>query len=132
MIIVGLFITPWGRSVLQNVVSPQGAKVHRAAVDIEQIETAVLQFREDCGRYPTSEEGLDALITAPRNASGWKGPYLVGGPAKDPWGNEFGYESPHNGKDTFQIESYGADGQPGGKGVDADIKDTGDGPKTFN
>jgi general secretion pathway protein G len=87
---------------------------------IVMVENAVKMFKLDTGRYPTSAEGLEALMKKPGNINNWDGPYLEKGLPKDPWGREYLYTYP--GKNyLFEITSLGADGQPGGEGENADI-----------
>lgn len=99
------------------------ARQLRAKVDIEALETALKLYRLDTGRYPTTQQGMEALVEQPEGVSNWReGGYLEKKRLlKDPWGNEYVYLSPGTQGD-FDIISYGADGQPGGEGVDADIK----------
>lgn len=99
------------------------ARQLRAKVDIEALETALKLYRLDTGRYPTTQQGMEALVEPPEGVSNWReGGYLEKKRLlKDPWGNEYVYLSPGTQGD-FDIISYGADGQPGGEGVDADIK----------
>jgi general secretion pathway protein G len=99
------------------------AKVKGAKTDISTIMTALSTYRLDNQRYPTTDQGLQALVSKPSSgpsANGWRaGGYLSKLP-KDPWGNPYQYLSPgvHGEVDVF---SLGADGQPGGSGNDADI-----------
>ena len=95
------------------------AKPKLALTDIKNLETALDLFYLDVGRYPTEEEGLKALTQQPENLPNWGGPYLKK-PPKDPWGRDYVYKFPgeHN---PYDIMSYGADGQPGGEGENADI-----------
>jgi general secretion pathway protein G len=99
------------------------ARIAAARQDIATIMQALKLYRLDNHRYPTTEQGLNALVSRPQSAPaapGWKeGGYLERLP-KDPWGNPYKYLSPgvHGEVDVF---SYGADGQPGGAGSDADI-----------
>lgn len=87
---------------------------------IVMVENAVKMFKLDTGRYPTTQEGLEALMKKPDNINNWDGPYLEKGLPKDPWGREYLYVYP--GKNyLFEITSLGADGQPGGEGENADI-----------
>ncbi len=87
---------------------------------IVMVENAVKMFKLDTGRYPSTEEGLEALMKKPANINNWDGPYLEKGLPKDPWGREYAYVYP--GKSyLFEITSLGADGQPGGEGENADI-----------
>jgi len=91
------------------------AKVTSAAVEISQIEVALDAFEVDCGRYPTTEEGLGALLQQPSNADGWHGEYLKRGIPQDPWGNPYVYRQPGRHNTTgYDLYSFGPDGQEGG------------------
>ena len=94
------------------------AKRTQAANNISELEKALEMFRVDCDRYPTTDEGLQALREAPADLQGWKQPYTSKAIPPDPWGNDYIYES--DGK-TFSIVSYGADGVEGGEGNDTDL-----------
>jgi len=104
---------------------PDEARQTKARIMIEGIETALKLYRLDNGFYPTTEQGLRALVEAstiqpvPRN---WReGGYLEKGKVpKDPWGNDFVYLSPGT-QGEMDLISYGADGQPGGEGKNKDI-----------
>ena len=99
-----------------------GAKSKTAAVQIADIEKALELFKLDVGRFPSSQEGLDALMTRPAAASGWNGPYLKGGAVPvDPWGNKYQYANPAP-AGGVEILSLGGDGAPGGEGENADIR----------
>lgn len=93
-------------------------KVARAQID--GLEKALDQYRLDVGRYPSTEQGLNALMVQPSGASNWVGPYLKKGIPPDPWGRPYVYKSPgeHGDIDLF---TYGRDGSQGGTGEDADI-----------
>ena len=99
------------------------SKVAAAKVDIATVMQALKLYRLDNQRYPTTEQGLRALVEKPTTgpaANGWKaGGYLEKMP-KDPWGNPYQYLSPGV-KGEVDLISLGADGQPGGSGDDADI-----------
>ncbi|MFQ6079605.1 MAG: type II secretion system major pseudopilin GspG [Thermodesulfobacteriota bacterium] len=103
---------------------PEEARRTKAIMDIKAIETALNLYRLDNGVYPSTEQGLEALVTKPTIGvipKDWKeGGYLDKAP-KDPWGNPFVYLSPGLHKE-FDLESYGADGVDGGEGKDADIE----------
>lgn|GEM_PF-45570 len=104
---------------------PEEARRTKAMVDIQALEQALQLYKLDNGQYPTTEQGLQALIEAPsvgRLARKWrKGGYLDKNRVPvDPWGNEFIYISPGLHGD-FDLMSYGPDGEPGGEGADADI-----------
>jgi general secretion pathway protein G len=96
-------------------------KTKAAKVQIEQFGQVLDMFRLDVGRYPTTAEGLDALIHQPSGVTAWNGPYMKKDAiAKDPWSNDYKYISPgqHGG---YDIVSYGADGREGGDGDGKDI-----------
>ncbi len=102
------------------------ARQVKAKVDISAIETGLKLYKLDNGNYPTTEQGLAALVmepdTEPLPRKWHKGGYLDRDAVpRDPWGNQYLYLSPGLHKD-FDIFSYGADGAPGGDGKDADIK----------
>lgn len=118
LVILGLLAGLVGPRVLGQL---GGAKTKTAAVQIKDLEQAAELFRLDVGRFPSNDEGLEALVHRPGSASGWNGPYLKkGGVPKDPWGNDYRYESP--GKRTdIDIYSLGADNAIGGEGENADV-----------
>ena len=96
------------------------SEVTIAKAQIEAFDKALDTYRLDAGRYPTSEEGLVALITKPANDASWNGPYLKKDIPLDPWGHAYLYRSPGT-KGEIDIVSLGKDGQLGGTGEDADI-----------
>ena len=87
-----------------------------ARTDIASLETALDAFEIDAGRFPTSEEGLEALIEQPSGVQkdAWRGPYIKRGVPKDPWGNQYNYQQPgrHN-TSSYDLSSSGPDGQAG-------------------
>ena len=97
------------------------AKRAKAASDIATLTSLLQQYKIDADKYPTTEQGLNALRVAPSDAPGWRGPYSTKDIPTDPWGNEYNYESPGPNGEDFVIVSYGADGAPGGDGDNADI-----------
>ena len=104
---------------------PEEARRMKAQVQIESIETTLKLYKLDNGIYPSTEQGLDALVSAPEVGQlpkAWReGGYLEKGKVpKDPWENDYIYLSPGLHGD-FDLISYGADRQPGGEGKDADI-----------
>jgi general secretion pathway protein G len=117
MVIIGL---------LAGLVAPRyfgqlgksNTKVARA--QINALEQALDQFRLDVGRYPSTEEGLDALNHAPANIEGWSGPYLKKGVPLDPWGKPYVYQQPGSNAE-LDLLSFGKDGRPGGTGEGADV-----------
>jgi general secretion pathway protein G len=96
------------------------SEVTVAKAQIEAFDRALEAFRLDVGRYPSTEEGLGALLVQPATAAKWNGPYLKKDVPQDPWGHAYVYRAPGS-KGDFDIVSYGRDGQPGGSGEDADI-----------
>ena len=118
MVIIGLlagFVAP--RYFAQ--VGKSQVKVARAQIDA--LDKALDQFRLDVGRYPTTEEGLQALVAPPSGESRWAGPYLKKAVPLDPWGRPYVYEQPGTHSGDFDLQSYGKDGRPGGSGEDADL-----------
>jgi general secretion pathway protein G len=96
------------------------AKQRGAKGQIALLESAVDTYRLDIGRYPTTEQGLEALRERPDGIDKWDGPYLRKELPVDPWGNPYVYESPSEHGD-YAIMSYGVDGKPGGEEMDMDI-----------
>jgi general secretion pathway protein G len=97
------------------------AKADAARIEIGQIGQALDLYKLEVGRYPTSQEGLQALIQQPTGSSSWNGPYWKKSTLpKDPWGNEYKYVQPGQ-SGPYDIISYGADGKEGGEGTNKDI-----------
>jgi general secretion pathway protein G len=95
------------------------AKSETAALQIDQLESAVQLFYIDLGRYPTEAEGLTVLTAAPPGTEDWDGPYIEDAAAlTDPWGRAYLYAPAAEG---FAIGSLGRDGREGGSGEDADL-----------
>lgn len=115
--ILGLLAGLVGPRVLSQL---GGAKLKTAKVQIHDLEQACETFKLDVGRFPSTAEGLQALVERPSSGQNWLGPYLKKGLPKDPWGNPYHFESPgkHGEIDIF---SLGADGAPGGDGENADV-----------
>ncbi|MEQ1560572.1 MAG: type II secretion system major pseudopilin GspG [Methyloglobulus sp.] len=114
-------------AMLAGLVGPQvmkhmgESKVKAAKVQIEDLAQTLDMYKLDVGSYPTSEQGLNALIESPDGAQRWNGPYLRKAKVPlDPWNNEYKYTSPgEHGK--FDVMSMGADGKEGGEGEDKDL-----------
>jgi len=118
MVLIGLlagFVAP--RYFAQ--VGKSQVKVARAQIDA--LDKALDSFRLDVGHYPTSEEGLQALVVQPSSELNWAGPYLKKGVPADPWGRPYVYQQPGTHGGDFDLFSYGKDGRAGGTGEDADI-----------
>jgi len=97
------------------------AKSKAARLDIEELSSVLDMYKLDVGRYPTTAEGLGALVEAPASAKVWNGPYLKKKKVPvDPWSNPYHYTAPgQHGK--FDLLSLGADNSEGGEGEDADV-----------
>jgi len=116
--IIGLIMALVGPRVL-NYLSE--SKVKTAKIQIQSISSALDLYYLDAGRYPTSAEGLAALVQPAGDRSTWNGPYLKGGVLPlDPWGKPYLYRSPGE-HGAYDIVSLGSDGQEGGSGSAADI-----------
>ena len=97
------------------------SRVKAAKLQIESLGSALDLFYLDAGRYPTTSEGLDALVQRPSAVQAWNGPYVKGGRIPvDPWGNPYQYRSPVE-RAPYEIVSYGSDGREGGTGTAGDV-----------
>jgi general secretion pathway protein G len=116
--IIGLLAGLVGPQVMKQFAE---AKPKAARAQIEELSTALDMYKLDVGRYPTSDEGITALLEQPASAKFWNGPYLRKKKVpQDPWNNPYHYVSPgQHGK--FDLFSLGADGAEGGTGEDSDI-----------
>ena len=116
--IIGLIMGLIGPRVL-NYLSE--SKVKAAKIQLQSFASALDLFYLDAGRFPSTSEGLAALVKQTPGVSAWNGPYLRGGNVpNDPWSHVYLYRSPGE-HGPYDIISYGADGQDGGTGVAADI-----------
>jgi len=96
------------------------SEVKVAQAQIDAFGKALDQYRLDVGHYPTTVQGLAALVGRPQNEPRWEGPYLKKRVPLDPWGNPYVYRQPGEHGD-YDLFSYGKDGQAGGSGQAADI-----------
>lgn len=96
------------------------AKQNAAQTQISFFESGLDTYRLDVGKFPTTEEGLQALRVSPDDVEKWEGPYLPKEVPLDPWGHPYVYRYPGEHGD-YDIISYGADGTPGGEGINTDI-----------
>jgi len=96
------------------------SEVAAARAQIDALEKALDQYRLDTGHYPSTEQGLAALLERPQNEPKWNGPYLRKNVPPDPWGKPYQYRAPGE-KGDFDLLSLGKDGAPGGSGENADI-----------
>jgi general secretion pathway protein G len=117
MVIIGLLAGYVGPKYFGQIGKSE-VKVARAQIDA--LEKALDQYRLDVGHYPSTEQGLDALVQRPANELKWSGPYLRKSVPLDPWGRHYIYRFPGE-RAEFELASMGRDGQPGGKGDDQDI-----------
>ncbi len=117
VLIIGLLSTIVGVSIFAQV---DKGRVTTASAQISNLEAVLELYRMDNANYPTTEEGLEALVTPTENSPT---PYIQKGRIPpDPWGNPYEYEQPgQNNPDSFDLWSFGADGTDGGEGNDADI-----------
>src|ERR1700682_4611449 len=97
------------------------ARKTAARAQINAYTTALGSYKLDTGVFPTTEQGLQALRAQPESVENWQGPYLQKEVENDPWGHPYLYRFPGEHGDEPDIVSYGADGQPGGNGINADI-----------
>ncbi len=116
MVIIGLLA-----ALVAPRLFPKLGKGKQAAAkaQIELIGQALDHYRLDTGHYPTTEQGLNALVTNP-GVDKWQGPYLKKGLPLDPWGKSYVYQYPGS-HGEYDLYSYGRDGKPGGDGEDEDI-----------
>lgn len=123
-------------AILASLVSPMvfrnvsDAKVTAARSQLEILGLALDAYRLDNDYYPSSAQGLEALVSAPSGDPAprqWRGPYLKRAVPPDPWSRPYVYRSPVRGGDDYELITLGRDGQPGGTGEDADLS-TGTGP----
>lgn len=101
------------------------AKADAAKIEMGQIGQTLDLYKLETGRYPTTQEGLQALIAAPTGVANWNGPYWKKTTVpKDPWGNDYRYAAPGPNNTPYEIVSYGADGREGGEAANKDITST--------
>jgi general secretion pathway protein G len=120
VVIIGLLAAAILPQLMGNV---DQARIAKAKQDIQAIETALTMFRLDNSRYPTTDQGLRALVQQPTDPSirNWRPGGYVKKASKDPWENDYQYVYPGTRGGEYDLFSLGADGQLGGEGIDADI-----------
>ena len=116
--IIALFAAVVGTTMFKKT---DQARVTAAKLQISNFMDALGQYKLDTGVFPTTEQGLNALRVKPEGVNNWNGPYLPKDVPLDQWGHAFVYKYPGEHGDEPDITSYGADGQPGGDGISADI-----------
>jgi general secretion pathway protein G len=100
------------------------SKAGAVETQVKMLKGALQTYRLDVGSYPSTQDGLEALVRQPKSGRAvrrWKGPYLDDEVPLDPWENPFVYAREPSGLQEFSLYSHGADGEPGGEGLDADI-----------
>lgn len=117
MVIIGLLAGLVAPRYFEQI-GKSNTKIARAQVD--SLSKALDQYRLDMGAYPTTEEGLQALMTKPQDASHWSGPYLQKAVPPDPWDRPYQYRSPGEHGD-YDLFSLGKDNQVGGTGENTDV-----------
>lgn len=121
LVILGLLAGLVGPKMFGKVDS---AKTKTVETQLKLLKSALQTYRLDMGEYPSTQEGLGAIIRSPdstRAQQNWKGPYLDEEVPLDPWGTVYQYRREPNGLQDFTLYSLGADAKPGGEGLDADI-----------
>jgi len=122
IVVIAILATLVAPNIFKHVGS---AKEATAKSQIEMLGTALDAYRLDNGTYPTADQGLAALQTAPTSEpvpTNWRGPYLRKDVPLDPWGHPYIYKYPgESNANGYDLMSYGADGQPGGDDENADI-----------
>ncbi|MBV0934271.1 type II secretion system major pseudopilin GspG [Marinobacterium weihaiense] len=118
LVILGLLASLVGPQVLRHVGS---SKSQTAALQIAELSAALDLYRLEVGRYPSEQQGLDALVKRPSGVNNWNGPYLKKNVVRqDPWGNPYIYVYPGE-HGAFDLSSLGADARPGGEGENRDL-----------
>ena len=118
LVILGLLAALAGPRVIGYL---GGAKADTADLQLKNFKSALDLYRLDTGVYPTTQQGLTALVKSPGNASGWKGPYIDSANVPlDPWGNPYLYKAPGE-HGAYDLYSLGSDKAPGGTGEAADV-----------
>ncbi len=117
MVIIGLLAGYVGPKLFSQIGK---SEVKAAKAQLDALQKALDQYRIDVGRYPSTEQGLAALVMKPASEPRWSGPYLAKAVPADPWGRVYQYRAPGQ-HGEFDLLSYGRDGQPGGTGENADV-----------
>jgi general secretion pathway protein G len=117
MVIIGLLAAYVGPKFFSQIGK---SEVKAARAQIDALEKALDQYRLDVGRYPSTEQGLAALMARPGSEKKWGGPYLKKAVPDDPWGRPYAYRQPGE-HGEYDLSSLGKDGQPGGSGEAEDI-----------
>ncbi len=123
MLVVVTIIALFAAIVAPRMLSRgDAARKTAARAQINSFMTALGAYKLDTGLFPTTEQGLNALRSKPQGLNNWQGPYLPQEIPNDPWGTAYFYKFPGEHGDEPDLISYGADKQPGGDGINADIE----------
>jgi len=118
IVILGLLATIIMPRILNR---PEQARRMKAKIDIRSIESAFALFKTDTGRFPTTSEGLELLVSDP-GIKGYNTDGYLDKVPSDPWGNKYIYICPGVHSRDYDLESYGKDGEDGGTGDNADVE----------
>lgn len=120
VVILGILAALVAPNVIRRI---DDAQIAKAKQDIRAYETGLNLFRMDNYKYPTTDQGLAALVQQPGDTTirNWKSGGYVASLRKDPWGNDYQYANPGSKGQEYDLFTLGADNQPGGEGVDADL-----------
>lgn len=118
MVIIGLLAAYVGPRFFSQIGK---SEIKAARAQIDALEKALDQYRLDIGHYPSTEQGLAALMARPGGEKKWDGPYLKKALPDDPWGHPYAYRQPGEHGGDYDLLSFGKDGQPGGSGEAEDI-----------
>ena len=116
--IIGLFVALVAPGMFKQA---DKARITATKDQMSNFMTALGSYKLDTGVFPTTEQGLQALRVRPNDLNNWNGPYMPKEVPNDPWGHPYLYKYPGEHGDDPEIVSFGADGQPGGEGINADI-----------
>lgn len=118
VVIIGLLAGIVGPKLFKNI---NKSEVTTAKAQVDTFVKALDNFNIDTGRYPTTEEGLSALLNDPNNLQGWNGPYLKKSIPNDPWSTQYQYAAPGQHNDDYDVFSFGKDKKSGGEKDNTDI-----------
>jgi general secretion pathway protein G len=118
ILIIGLLTGIVGPRLMNQI---SRSEITTARAQIDALAKALQAYRIDTGRFPSSGQGLQALVQQPADEPRWRGPYLDGAVPEDPWGSAYQYRAPGLNGREYELQSYGKDRVAGGSGDDADI-----------
>jgi general secretion pathway protein G len=118
ILIIGLLTGIVGPRLMNQI---SRSEITTARAQIDALAKALQAYRIDTGRFPSSGQGLQALVQQPADEPRWRGPYLDGAVPEDPWGSAYQYRAPGQNGREYELQSYGKDRVAGGSGDDADI-----------